>query len=126
MGEEFRKRVLIVDDEPWVHDVVGAHLKSRGYEVASAMDGAEAIASVYAAMPALLILDFNMPGMQGGEVFEKLRSKALLADLPVIFLSSLPYGDQVQSVPISRNVRFARKPVDAPALLALVAELVGP
>jgi len=125
MSDGTGKRVIVVDDEPLVHEVVGTLLKSRGYDVLSVMSGRECLQKIYEWVPALLILDFQMPGLEGNEVFETLRSKGLLADIPVIFLSSLSLGQQVEKVPISRNVRFLRKPIEPEALLALVAEMIG-
>lgn len=119
------RTILLVDDDPVVHDVVGTLLRAQGYEIHSAMDGAGGIKKLQEMMPDLIILDFQMPGMGGGNVFEVLRGKGLTEDIPIIFMSSLPYSKQVEQVPISRNVRFVRKPVKPDELIAVVREFAG-
>jgi len=59
------KRVLIVDDDPCVVEVIAANLQAEGYEVESASDGDEAWRRVTADMPDLIVLDWMLPGRTG-------------------------------------------------------------
>ena len=68
-----QQRVLVVDDEKKIRDLVVAYLRSDGFEVAEASDGSEALAKVRRAEPDLVILDVMMPGMDGIEVLRELR-----------------------------------------------------
>ena len=69
-------RVLIVDDEPAVRQLLGEFLSSRGYEVLQAADGLEAIATVESGKPDLVLLDVAMPGMDGVETLRQISVTA--------------------------------------------------
>jgi DNA-binding response OmpR family regulator len=68
-----QQRILVVDDEKKIRDLLAAYLRSDGFEVAEASDGAEALAKIRRAEPDLVILDVMMPGMDGIEVLRELR-----------------------------------------------------
>ncbi|MBI4346158.1 MAG: response regulator [Elusimicrobia bacterium] len=119
-------RILIIDDDQSMHDIVGAVLKSMGHEVESALDGAQGTMKAQQLWPDLIVLDFEMPGGGGEVVFERLRANERLSSVPVLFLSSLPLMKQVTRVEVSRNVRFLNKPVDLAELRRLVTELLAP
>lgn len=80
-----RQRILIVDDEPQIQRFLGHALNAAGYDTLLADNGHEALASIAAQEPDLMILDLGLPDMNGKEVIERLR---LRSDLPVIVLSA--------------------------------------
>lgn len=80
-----RRTVLIVDDEPQIQRFLRHALIAAGYEARLAATGAEALESVAAEAPDLMILDLGLPDMNGKEVIERLRQDS---DLPVIVLSA--------------------------------------
>lgn len=116
--------ILLVDDDAFIHEVLPPHLKAAGHTVTSVQQSPEAFAKVRSQRPDLVILDLEMPGMGGEDVFKQLREHGAAADIPVLFLSSLPLNRQVGRVEVARNVRFLRKPVTAAALLGAVKELL--
>jgi DNA-binding response OmpR family regulator len=79
-------RVLIVDDDPTVAEVVVSYLDRAGMEVASAADGLAAVTTAIAWDPDLVVLDLMLPGIDGLEVCRRLRAHR--ADLPVIMLTA--------------------------------------
>ncbi len=79
-------RVLVVDDERYIRDLVSSGLRIAGFEVDSAADGLAALAAVARFAPSLIILDVGMPGLDGFEVCRRLRSSGY--DTPVIFLTA--------------------------------------
>src|SRR5688572_30853048 len=82
-------RVLVADDEPVSRTVVGAMLKKAGYVVQYAPDGEQAWARLDSPNPpALALLDWEMPGLQGPEVVERIRQKQSQAPTYVILLTS--------------------------------------
>ena len=85
MGEASRGRVLLVDDGPVVADVLGRYLTFEGYEVASAKDGAEALALFRSWQPDLLVLDLMLPVIDGMEVCRILRKES---QVPIIMLTA--------------------------------------
>ncbi|MCW3012421.1 MAG: two component transcriptional regulator, winged helix family [Solirubrobacterales bacterium] len=79
-------RILVVDDEPNIVDVVSMALRYQGFEVASAATGAEAMAQVEAFRPQLMVLDVMLPDTTGFEVAERLGAQR--SRLPIIFLTA--------------------------------------
>ena len=69
-------KILVVDDEPGIVNVITAYLKPEGYEVFTASDGNQAIKAVHAFKPDLLILDLMLPGIDGIEVLTKIRRES--------------------------------------------------
>ncbi|WFE66502.1 response regulator transcription factor [Micromonospora sp. WMMD714] len=87
-------RVLVVDDDPTVSDVVRRYLEQDGCEVRLAADGAAGLAAIAARRPDLVVLDLMMPGINGLDVCRRIRRQ--LPDLPVIMLTAL--GEEADRV----------------------------
>jgi DNA-binding response OmpR family regulator len=81
-----KNNILIVDDETQVTLVIKRILEKEGYAVTTANDGHEALELVVKSPPDLIILDINMPGINGYQVLEKIREHH---DIPVIMLSAI-------------------------------------
>ena len=81
--------IMIVDDHPANLKLLDDMLRQHGYEVRSFPRGRLALAAADQEPPDLILLDINMPEMNGYEVCELLKASARLADIPVIFLSAL-------------------------------------
>lgn len=79
------KRILVVDDEPKVLELIRAYLVKDGYEVITAADGKEAITNAQHHKPDLVILDLNLPEIDGLEVCRNLRSQTTV---PIIMLTA--------------------------------------
>ena len=87
-------RVLVVDDDPTVSDVLRRYLEQAGCEVRLAADGADGLAAIAAQRPDLVVLDLMMPGIDGLEVCRRVRRQ--LPDLPVVMLTAL--GEEADRV----------------------------
>ena len=87
-------RVLVVDDDPTISDVVRRYLEQDGHHVRLAADGAAGLAAVQAQRPDLVVLDVMMPGLSGIEVCRRLRRH--LPDLPIVMLTAL--GDEADRI----------------------------
>lgn len=79
------EKILIIDDDTTLLDLLGEHLTAAGYETGRAESGAQGLALVETAEPDLVVLDVMMPGMDGWEVCRRLRR---LSDVPIIFLTA--------------------------------------
>ena len=79
-------KVLVVDDEPNIRDVVGKTLRHSGYNVAAVGTGNEAIKVATEAKPDLIVLDAMLPDMSGFSVTQALRAKGI--DIPILFLTA--------------------------------------
>lgn len=115
-------RILIVDDDPSIRDLLRLHLSSAGYEVSVAEDAIAAGYLVIKQPPDLIISDVNMPHMDGFEFVAALKADKTLPDIPVIFLTSDDEGDHRGKE--LGAVGYLVKPVRADRLLAVVAQHV--
>src|SRR5438105_378124 len=79
-------RVLVVDDEPNIVEVISMALRYEGFDVESASNGREALSQVSAFRPDLMLLDIMLPDMEGFEVAQRLGAQR--AELPIIFLTA--------------------------------------
>ena len=89
-------RVLIVEDERDIRDLVLFHLEREGFQVSSASSGEEALRQVRHASPDLVLLDLMLPAMGGLEVCRKLRQDPATVGLPIVMLTAK--GDEVDRV----------------------------
>src|SRR5512134_1888146 len=112
-------RILVVEDDASLRDLLRLHLSSAGYEVQVAEDGIAAGYKVLKSPPDLIITDVNMPNMDGFEFVAALKADKSLPPIPVIFLTSMEEGDQRGRE--LGAVGYITKPVRADRLLALVA-----
>ena len=118
-------KILVVDDDPAVREILTLNLKGKGHEVTAVSDGAQGVEAARRERPDVVFLDCEMPTLAGEGAFEKFRAHPAMAEIPVIFLSSLPLSRQVGRVPVSRDVRFLRKPVNGGELFAVLAEVLA-
>ena len=79
-------RILVVDDEPNIADVVSMALRFQGFHVESAATGAQALAAVSSFRPQIILLDVMLPDMEGFDVARRLGGER--ANLPIIFLTA--------------------------------------
>ena len=117
-------RLMVVDDTPanvkLLEDLLGFH----GYEVETAATGEEALESMRANPPDLVLLDVMLPGMSGHEVCRAIRADLRLAMLPVVMVTSLESRDERVKGIESGADDFLSKPVSSPELLARVKSLL--
>ncbi len=118
--EERRARVLIVDDLPANLGVLLTCLHEAGYEVLVATGGDKALARLDQMRPDLILLDVNMPGLDGYETCRRLKADARWREVPVLFLTAL--GDPVDKVQgfAVGAVDYIAKPLHAGEVLARV------
>ncbi len=116
----YRPDILAVDDMPNNLHLLSSILTVLGYKVRSVTDGQMAIMAAQAAPPDLVLLDINMPGVDGYEVCQALKSHPLTKDIPVIFISALnEVEDKVRGFAIG-GVDYISKPFQTEEVLARV------
>ena len=85
----FQRKILVIDDDPIVVQVIGLVLESEGFDVSIASDGVEGLKMTKEIMPDAIILDVKMPKLSGYLMAEMLSRDAKLARIPILLLSSL-------------------------------------
>ncbi len=118
-------RILIVDDEENVCDVIEDALSNKGYEVFRAYDGKEAFKRVYTVSPDLMILDVAMPKMNGYEVCEKIRKDKFYKNLPILMLSGKKEKEDVTKGFDSGTNGYLCKPFKVNELLGTIELLLN-
>ena len=89
------KRVLVIDDDPNVVEVITVNLEAEGYEVETAVDGRDAWAHLLAALPDVVILDWMLPGRSGIDLLGDLRADPKTRDIPVVLLSAKARDEEI-------------------------------
>ena len=111
-------RLLVVDDEPSIVELLSASLRFAGFEVATATTGADALNKVRELSPDLLVLDVMMPGLDGFAVAQQLRSSG--NDVPVVFLTAKDATeDRVQGLTIGGD-DYVTKPFSLEEVVARI------
>src|SRR2546428_13307593 len=83
-----RTRILVVDDEPDILELVQYNLRKANYDVVGVESGEEALAQVRTTSPALIILDLMLPGVDGLEVCRRLKRDTRTAAIPIVMLTA--------------------------------------
>jgi two-component system alkaline phosphatase synthesis response regulator PhoP len=117
------KKILIADDEPDILEIIKFNLQGEGYEVFTAKNGDEAIDLAKKHQPDLIILDIMMPGKNGIEVCNILRSQPSFKDTLIIFLTALSdEGTEVRGLETGADDYLA-KPIGTKVLISKVNAL---
>lgn len=118
-------RILVVEDEANMRELVVARLEQAGYEVITAADGYQALAKSREHTPDLIILDLMIPKLDGYTVCCLLRSGAN-SSVPIIMLSARSAPEDIQRGLNTGASAYMIKPFEPTALLAKIAELLNP
>lgn len=129
------KRVLIVDDDESVRMFVAAIMEDEGWECSEARNGVECLDAVELQVPDLIILDYQMPVMDGFETFRRLRDTHMTEKVPIIILSgvnesetpmvSYTAEDLEAAFGVPRPEGFVDKPVTADHLRKCIMGVIG-
>lgn len=113
--------VLIVDDAPENLAMLHEALDAAGYRVLVATDGQMALDRVARLVPDVILLDALMPGMDGFETCRRLKADALVAHVPVVFMTGLSDTDHILAGFQAGGVDYLTKPIRPPEVLARIA-----
>jgi two-component system alkaline phosphatase synthesis response regulator PhoP len=120
------KKILIVDDEPDILKTVVYRIKKAGYETATALDGKEGLEKAKSENPDLIVLDWKLPIMDGGEVFTKLQADESLKNIPVIILTASSDNESLMLKLREIGAECVMiKPYEPEELLAKIKGLIG-
>ena len=111
-----RPRILVVDDATIIHKTIKGYLDSK-YEVATAINGNIALRFLKTKKVDLILLDYEMPDMNGPAVLEAVRADPRLASIPIVFLTGINDVEKTKSALALRPQGYLLKPVDKHALL---------
>jgi CheY-like chemotaxis protein len=117
--------ILLIEDHKEIWDFLSRRLKRRGYEVAIAEDGQQGLDKARSENPALILLDMNLPVMDGWTVAQKLKDDEATRRIPIIALTAHAMaGDRDKALAAGCNDYHA-KPVDFSQLLTQIQTVLG-
>jgi CheY-like chemotaxis protein len=116
------KRVLVVDDEPFIRQVIGDVLQDEGYGTLFASSGHDMLKLLETEQPDLVLLDLMMPDGDGQEALQAMQSQPHLADIPVVIVSTGVARKRLDGA----SVTFLARPFDLEQLLQIVIDTIGP
>jgi len=124
MNESLRK-ILVIDDDADLVRALGTRLRAEGFGFATAADGVMAIAAARREKPDLILLDLGLPGGDGYQVLERLKTLTTTSSMPVIVLSAKdPAVHQERSIGAGADA-FIAKPAESAVLIAEIRRLLG-
>ncbi len=118
-------RILIIDDDPDAAELVSYALQLKGYEISTAYNGVDGLASAREKAPDLIILDGMLPGMDGIEICRTLRSDPSTASLPILMLSARAQQKDVELGQQACVDLYITKPIALERLAAWVETYVS-
>lgn len=117
--------ILIVEDNEMNRDMLSRRLAKRGYDVKTAVDGAEGIAMARQLLPKLILMDMSLPEIDGWEAARRLKADETTRAIPIIALTSHAMaGDREQALAAGCD-EYDTKPVELPRLLEKMERLLG-
>ncbi|CAN5205999.1 response regulator [soil metagenome] len=118
-------RILIVDDNPTNLKLVSFVVKAHGYEVATATDAAAAVASIRTSRPAVILMDLQLPGIDGLELTRRLKADPATRQIPVVAVTAYAMkGDHEKALAAGCD-DYVTKPIDTRSLPAVIARHVA-
>jgi DNA-binding response OmpR family regulator len=118
--------LLVVDDDPEINRLVARIFEKRGYRVTAALDGAEALASVKRDRPDLIMLDLNLPKIDGWEVCRQLKGDPATRAIPIIMLTAAHANVDDAEIGLGLGAdEYVAKPFVKAVLLHNVESLLG-
>ena len=119
------KKILVVDDEPFIIQMVTSRLNASGYETVTGEDGQDGLQKARTEKPDLIILDVMMPKMDGFQVCATLKQDTRFQNIPIILFTA-KYGDEANQIGMQDcgADAFMSKPFEAKILLEKIEELL--
>jgi two-component system cell cycle response regulator DivK len=118
-------KALIAEDNPVNRELLRELLEVRGYEVEEACDGEEALEMIERTQPNILLLDLNMPNLDGFGVVRKVRENPRLSDLPVLAVTAYAMRGDREKVLNAGFDGYLSKPISAVSLAEELERLLG-
>jgi two-component system OmpR family response regulator len=125
MEEPRRPKILIIDDDYALADVLCDRLQRQGFATITAETGQSGLAQARSERPALIVLDLQLPDIDGFAVCEQLADSCETCAIPVIILSGMERPDILRRCRAAGGQYFVRKPYDPNVLLILIRQAIA-
>lgn len=118
-------KVLLVEDNEMNRDMLSRRLERKGYSIAIAVDGQQAVEMATADPPALILMDMSLPVLDGWEATRRIRADARTRHVPVIALTAHAMQGDEQKAKEAGCDDYDVKPIELPRLLGKIEALLG-
>ena len=126
MEEKAAKRILCIEDDPEMIDLIRLILGRRGFKVSGAAGGTAGIKAVREQLPDLVLLDLMMPDMDGWEVYQQMKAEESTRNIPVIVVTAKAQSiDKVLGLHIAKVDDYISKPFSPQELMNSVEKVIG-
>ena len=126
MEEKAVKRILCIEDDPEMIDLIRLILGRRGFKVSGAAGGTAGIKAVREQLPDLVLLDLMMPDMDGWEVYQQMKAEESTRNIPVIVVTAKAQNiDKVLGLHIAKVDDYISKPFSPQELMNSVEKIIG-
>ncbi|MFA5143917.1 MAG: response regulator [Candidatus Omnitrophota bacterium] len=119
------KKILLVDDEEDFLALLRQALEERGFEVVTVTNAVDAGIEIVSNLPALILLDIKMPGIDGLEACEVLKKNPNTKDVPIIVVSALCDESDIEAAKKAGVADYFVKPVDIEKLISRIRSIIG-
>lgn len=121
-----RRKVICIEDEPAMIELVKLILDNRGFEVTGAVGGKEGLELIAKIAPDLVLLDLMMPDMNGWDVYQKMKASSAMKDIPVIIVTAKAQNiDKVLGLHIAKVQDYITKPFSPAELLKSINRVLA-
>jgi two-component system cell cycle response regulator DivK len=119
------KRILVVEDQEDLRGVLRDLLTGSGFEVAEAADGHAGVAKAKSERPDLILMDIQLPGIDGYEATRRIKARAELHDIPIIVVTSYALSGDDAKAKAAGSDAYVAKPFSPRDLLATIRKFLG-
>lgn len=125
MNSNIKKRILVVEDEPAIQDMIRILLERVGFEALPALNAAQAVQILRGKpLPDVMLLDLMLPDVDGFELLRQMREKSTFEDLPVVIVSALADPEQIRKGFEMGADRYVTKPAISTNLVKTVQDVL--
>jgi two-component system response regulator VicR len=126
MNENIKKRIVCIEDDEEMIDLISLILNRRGFEVSGACGGAAGLEIIHRDKPDLILLDLMMPEMDGWEVYQQIKADDTTKDVPVIVVTAKAQSiDKVLGLHIAKVDDYIAKPFSPQELLDSIESVLS-
>jgi two-component system response regulator VicR len=125
-GEKKLRRVVVIEDDPAMIQLIALILENHSFEVISATGGPEGLEAIAREKPDLVLLDLMMPGMSGWDVYQQMKADEYMETVPVIVVTAKARNiDKTLGLYIAKVQDYITKPFGPAELLNSIARVLG-
>ena len=126
LGSSLQKRILVIEDDKFLRELIAQKLIKEGYETSEAVDGEEGIKKIKEEKPDLILLDLILPKVHGFEVLNKLKEDEETKDIPVIVLTNLEgIGDVEKAIELGATTYLVKANYSLEEVIEKIKKALG-